>query len=168
MGEVKAPERRCMAPQWTHNTEPEMTEPDTISVIIPTFNRSTTIMRAINSVKAQTYAHIELIIVDDGSTDDTARIIAADRDKRIVYLENPSNRGISYSRNIGVSISSGNYIAFLDSDDAWHPDKLQMQYSLLTSLPEHFGLVYCGMTIFQADRTDRDRLPIMSGGVHRE
>jgi glycosyltransferase involved in cell wall biosynthesis len=107
-----------------------------ISVIIPTFNRSNVVRRAIDSVLLQTYKNFELIIVDDGSTDDTHDIL---KDyivsERIIYVRS-ENKGVSAARNLGVSLSNGEYISFLDSDDEWLPCKLQMQIDLIKQGPE--------------------------------
>lgn len=113
-----------------------------VSVIIPTYNRAATIERSITSVLAQTYQDIEVIIVDDGSTDETKAIVKQMDDPRIVYLRSFKNRGQSNARNVGIRRSRGDYIAFQDSDDVWLPDKLEKQLLLFEKNPET-GLVYC-------------------------
>lgn len=100
-----------------------------VSVIIPVYNGEQTIKRAITSVLAQTYRHFEMIIVDDHSTDQTATIVSrlAKNDPRIKYYRNEKNKGVAETRNFGYSKASGEYIAFLDSDDEWKPRKLELQ-----------------------------------------
>ncbi len=106
-----------------------------ISVIIPTFNRARTIERAMISVFRQTHPALEIIIVDDASTDETPEILEEYEDK-IKIITNPSNRGVSYSRNVGIEAACGDWIAFLDSDDRWDKHKLETQKVFHESNPE--------------------------------
>lgn len=94
------------------------------SVIIPTYNRGHTLARAIESVLAQTVRDYEIIVVDDGSTDDTAELL---EEYRVKILRFEQNGGVAKARNRGVSAANGEWIAFLDSDDWWEPNKLQLQ-----------------------------------------
>lgn len=112
-----------------------------VSVIIPTYNRGYIIERAIASVQNQTYSEIEILIVDDGSTDNTQDLISKISDNRIRYIKNPKNCGVSHTRNLGIAASKGKYIAFQDSDDIWKPEKLQKQMERITK--EDYGMVYC-------------------------
>ncbi|KKP77930.1 MAG: Glycosyl transferase family 2 [candidate division WS6 bacterium GW2011_GWF1_35_23] len=102
-----------------------------ISVIIPAYNRAHTLDRAVQSVINQTYTNWELIIVDDASTDDTENLVKKYIDEKIKYYRNSVNKQKSYSRNRGVKVSVGEYVAFLDSDDEWLPEKLERQISSL-------------------------------------
>lgn len=112
-----------------------------VSVIIPTYNRAELVRRAVESVLAQTYKNIEVIVIDDGSTDDTASLLAPYL-KHIVYVLESNNGGsVGRARNIGIKHSKGDYLAFLDSDDEWLPDKLEKQVSLLKSPNVH--IAYC-------------------------
>ncbi|MCS5712447.1 glycosyltransferase [Candidatus Berkiella aquae] len=101
-----------------------------VSIIIATYNRKTFLQQAIASVFKQTYQDFELIIVDDGSTDDTASMVAEFNDPRLHYIYQ-GNHGRSYARNIALNLVKGEYIAFLDSDDLYLPHKLQLQVAYL-------------------------------------
>jgi len=102
-----------------------------VSVIIPTYNRSALLREAIDSVLAQTFSNWELIIVDDGSTDNTVELIHAIQDPRIHIFTVPHCGNIATLRNIGVQKSAGNWISFLDSDDLWVPEKLEIQLAAM-------------------------------------
>lgn len=104
-----------------------------VSVIIPTYNREHLISNSIQSVLAQTYKDFELIIVDDGSSDNTEEVVLSFKDERIRFIKQPVNRGVSAARNTGIKAARGSYIAFLDSDDEWLPQKLELQLELLDS-----------------------------------
>ena len=104
-----------------------------VSIIMPTFNRADTIMRAIRSVQSQTFEDWELIVVDDGSTDNTAaRIEGCDPRLKLIRQE---NQGTAGARNTGLCASDGSYIAFLDSDDEWLPHHLTLCVSFLEAFP---------------------------------
>nr|MCR5451938.1 glycosyltransferase [Lachnospiraceae bacterium] len=96
-----------------------------VSVIIPTYNRAYCLKNAIDSILSQTYPHLELIIVDDGSTDNTTELINSYNDDRLRYLKLDKNAGQSAARNIGLENSKYDLISFHDSDDIWHKDKLE-------------------------------------------
>ena len=96
-----------------------------VSVIVPTFNRGWILKEAIDSVLAQNFKDFELIVIDDGSTDNTPDILNSYKDDIMAFSQN--NRGVSASRNRGIALSSGRFIAFLDSDDLWMPNKLSIQ-----------------------------------------
>lgn len=102
-------------------------EKGVVSVIIPTYNRAALITRAINSVLKQSVKNTECIVVDDGSSDDTGRIVQAIKDSRIVYERLKVNGGSCAARNRGTVLAKGEYIAFLDSDDVWHEDYIEKQ-----------------------------------------
>lgn len=104
---------------------------DKISVIIPTFNRGHLIIKSIKSVLNQTYPNIEVLVVDDGSTDNTEKLIKNFGSNRIKYIKIKKNLGASHARNIGIINASGRYISFQDSDDVYHIDKLEKQYNNL-------------------------------------
>ncbi|NIP38549.1 MAG: glycosyltransferase [Candidatus Dadabacteria bacterium] len=105
------------------------------TVIIPTFNREDFISSAVDSVLGQTFYNFELLIVDDGSTDNTAQMLNEYSDNRIRYFYQ-ENRGISSARNKGIEESKGKYIAFLDSDDRWIPEKLERVSEYINKFPD--------------------------------
>ena len=115
----------------------------TLSVIMPTYNRKDYLEDTIQSVFNQSWkgGNIELIIVDDASTDGTDMYIKSLKNEKIKYIKNKSNQGGAKSRNIGVENSSGEYIAFIDSDTIWYKDKLDKQFPLLLEHPNK--IVYC-------------------------
>jgi len=97
-----------------------------VSVILPTYNRAHLLDRSIKSVLKQTYENFELIVVNDGSSDEIERRVKEYQklDKRIKYVKNDKNLGVSSARNIGIKIAKGEFIAFQDDDDEWLPLKL--------------------------------------------
>ncbi|MBX2828726.1 MAG: glycosyltransferase [Flavobacteriaceae bacterium] len=104
-----------------------------VSIITPSYNAEAFITQNIESVLAQSYENWEHIIVDDASSDKTAVLIQsyAGKDDRIRWVVNPENRGAAYSRNLATEMAKGDYIAFLDSDDWWHPQKLESQIQFM-------------------------------------
>ena len=104
-----------------------------VSVIMPAYNCAEYIGDSIRSVQAQTYTDWELIIADDNSKDDTVRIVKkfADADSRIVLIESQENLGPAGARNKAIEAASGTYMAFLDSDDIWHAEKLERQTAFM-------------------------------------
>lgn len=107
-----------------------------VSVIIPTYNRRQFLARSISSVLDQTYRDLELIIADDASNDGTREFVLGLSDRRVRYLPLPANRGSCAAKNAAVKIAKAQYIAFLDSDDAWHPTKLERQLQVIASDPD--------------------------------
>lgn len=105
-----------------------------VSVIIPTYNRATYVTQAIESALLQSYVPVEIVVVDDGSTDDTQRVLAP-YSERINYIYQ-GNQGEAVARNTGIAASCGDYVAFLDSDDVWFSSKLSKQMSYLSAHPE--------------------------------
>ncbi|MBN1507463.1 MAG: glycosyltransferase family 2 protein [Sedimentisphaerales bacterium] len=120
-----------------------------VSVIIPTYNRREMVTRAIDSVTAQTQTDLEVIVVDDGSTDDTAEVVRGMSDKRIRYVFR-SNGGPAGARNLGLARAKGQYVAFLDSDDFWPPRYLEMMLLHLDAQPA-FGGAYSAITLVRPD-----------------
>ena len=125
-----------------------------VSVVLPTFNRSRLLIDALDSVVHQTYSPIEVIVVDDGSQDDTkarfdAWALKQDATLKATYIYQ-QNQGGNVARNRGIEAAQGQFVAFLDSDDLWHPEKLQSQISVFSDEPE-FGAVYCGVRHVDAE-----------------
>lgn len=116
-----------------------------VSVIIPVYNRENLIKKSIDSVLCQTYKNLEVIIIDDESTDNTGEVVKQINDERIKYYKNEKNLGPSGSRNKGIELSEGEFIAFQDSDDEWKMDKLEKQVILILNSPGSIAAVYCGM-----------------------
>lgn len=110
----------------------------TVSVIMPTYNREELLPRAIDSVLSQTYKDFEFIIIDDGSTDNTLQLLKkyADKDNRIRVFRNDKNRGIAFSRERGLEVARGKYIAIMDSDDISLPNRLEKQTAYLDAHPD--------------------------------
>lgn len=120
----------------------------TISVIIPAFNYARYLGEAIDSVFAQTYPALEVIVVDDGSTDDTPAVLATYGDR--IRTIRQQNQGVSSARNSGIAAARGEYVAFLDADDLWQPAKLEAQMARFDADPS-LGLVHCGAESFDAE-----------------
>ncbi|MGG7036140.1 MAG: glycosyltransferase family 2 protein [Flavobacterium sp.] len=120
---------------------------DLVSIITPAFNSEKFIAETIRSVQNQTYAHWEMIIADDGSTDNTTALVSSfsEKDKRIKLIRLTVNSGTGIARNTALNEAKGKYIAFLDSDDVWKPEKLQKQIDFLyeNDLPFTFSFYDC-------------------------
>ncbi len=112
-----------------------------VSVIITTYNRGDKLGRAIENILKQTYQRFELIIVDDGSTDNTEDVVKSFADERVRYIKNDTNKGVSFARNVGIANSHGNYIVYQDDDDLCRLDKLEKQTDYLKK-HENVGMVY--------------------------
>ena len=140
-----------------------------VSVVIPTHNRAALLPRAIGSVLAQTYSHLECIVVDDASTDDTPHVVQQFVDERLIYLRHETNRYASAARNTGIAHARGELIAFLDDDDEWLPDKLARQVAFMQGLPKDVGMVYCWMDYFDdQDHLVREHHPTLKGHVFEQ
>lgn len=121
-----------------------------ISVIIPSYNRADRLSHAVNSVLDQTLPVLEILIVDDGSTDDTAEKFR--KLPEPVRVITKANGGVSSARNVGIGQARGEWIAFLDSDDAWHPQKLEKQVAALAA--EQTEICFCGISNEDNERYD--------------
>lgn len=122
-----------------------------VSVILPTYNRLESLLAACRSVLDQSFRDLELIVVDDGSSEDIQAALAPLEDPRVVYHRQPRNGGASAARNAGLLLARGRYIAFQDSDDLWLPGKLERQVALLESLPAQVGVVTGGKILYGCD-----------------
>ena len=123
-----------------------------VSVIVPTYNRCGLILRAIDSILRQQYDHLEVIVVDDGSTDDTASVIAnlSAQHPQIVYLANTHRKGPSGARNTGLEAAKGGYVAFLDSDDVWDDHHLSEGVGFLQAHPQ-IGVLFGNFTVADSE-----------------
>lgn len=146
------PKRRFLA---------EAGKPGLISVVIPCYNRAHIVRETLDSVLAQSYPDLEILIIDDGSTDNTWGVITTYNDSRIRYFYQ-NNGGLSAARNTGLEVARGEFIAFVDSDDLWYPWKLAAQIEIFKRHPE-VGLIWSDMSTFAtlsggilADRHLRD------------
>lgn len=110
-----------------------------VSVIIPTYKRAALVPRAIESVRRQTYRNIEILVVDDGSPDNTTSVVQAIPDSRIRYLRHETNKGLPAARNTGIRAAIGEFIAFLDDDDEWREEKLEKQLKAI----KNYDAVLC-------------------------
>lgn len=119
----------------------------TISIIIPTFNRENVIIRSIESALNQTYTNIEVMIIDDGSIDDTKNKIKLIQDGRIRYIKFRKHKGGNYARNIGIIKAKGRYISFLDSDDVFYSYKLEKQMNNM--IDKKSDLDFCKMELYR-------------------
>lgn len=126
---------------------------ETVSVIIPTYNREKTIKRAIESALNQTFSLLEVLVCDDGSTDKSREIVEKIKDARVEWLEGKHSGLPAVARNRGIKKSKGKWIAFLDSDDWWEKDKLQKQLKLAETT--HFGVVCSNAYTIKPDSKHR-------------
>jgi glycosyltransferase involved in cell wall biosynthesis len=142
-----------------------------VSIIIPTYNRERLISRSVKSVLNQTYQDFELIIVDDGSTDNTGELVAGFDDGRIRYIRHEQNRGEAAARNTGIKAARYDYIAYQDSDDEWLPEKLARQIELLENASPRVGVVYTGF--WRVENGGKTYIPFSwvtqkNGDIHKE
>ena len=129
-----------------------------ISVITPCYNGEKFIGDAIESVINQTYQNWEIIIIDDGSTDDSKEIVDKYRmDQRIKYVQHDANKGIAKTKNTGIRLARGDYLAFLDQDDIWLPSKLELQANCFKNQEEDVGMICTGM-IFTDEKLQYQRI----------
>src|SRR2546427_10997567 len=147
--------------------------PPSVSVVIPVYNGEQFLADAIQSVLDQTYQNFEVIVVDDGSTDGSAAV--AKRFGEAIRYVHKANGGVSKARNTGIAAARGTYLAFLDQDDLWLPDKLAAQVAYLDSHPE-IGAVYCQCEVkgkgwwlrsglYYAEPVKGDLVCLMRGGT---
>lgn len=139
-----------------------------VSVVIPVYNREALVARAIDSVLGQTFEDFEVLVVDDASTDGTPGVVRQYDDERVRYLRQKTNRGVSAARNRALREARGAFIAFLDSDDTWMPEKLELQVRRFQELPEDVGLLYTGVETVEGDGGGRIDRPAYRGDVYRE
>jgi glycosyltransferase involved in cell wall biosynthesis len=125
-----------------------MTESPLVSVVIPTRDRNVGVRRAVASVLRQTLTDLEIIVVDDGSVDPTREALGSViSDTRLTFHRNESATGPSAARNVGAELARGSFVAYLDSDDEWHPTKLERQVAALRGPDRDAGLSMCGFEV---------------------
>ncbi|MGE4559136.1 MAG: glycosyltransferase family 2 protein [Desulfobulbus sp.] len=137
-----------------------------VSVVIPSYNYGKFLKQAFDSVVNQTYANLEIIIVDDGSSDDTQEIVRplVESFNNLRYIRHEANKGLPATRNTGINASNGEYIAILDADDEWLPEKIQKQVEFLNANPD-IGMVSCGYLLKDTVKgIEREYLPADYGG----
>lgn len=135
-----------------------------VTVAVSTYNREKYINDCINSVLEQSYQDFELIIIDDGSTDNTRDVVQKYNDPRIKYYYQ-NNSGQNSARNAGINYASADYVALMDSDDVWHPEKLEKQVEILEENPD-IGLVYCGTELIDKNGKSCGRKPLVTHSGH--
>jgi glycosyltransferase involved in cell wall biosynthesis len=143
---------------------PERDSPSLVSIIIPTYNRSNLLRLTVESVLAQTYPNIEIIVIDDGSTDDTEAVMASYAG-RVIYVK--QEHGATNGRYKGFQMASGEYINFLDHDDLIMPTKIERQVQILDSQPE-IGLVHCGYYYMDKDGDFLEAVSFLPAGTLEE
>ena len=143
-----------------------MTDPGLVSVVIATYNGASRIAAAIDSVRSQTYPSWEVIVAVDGSSDNTAEVVQGFGDKRISVVSLPVNQGPAAARNAAFAETKGEFIAYLDDDDAWLPDKLSTQVAMLSSDPD-LGLVHGGVIDVMEDGRRLVRMPPRDAASYR-
>ncbi|MEX2514714.1 MAG: glycosyltransferase family 2 protein [Candidatus Paceibacterota bacterium] len=128
-----------------------------VSVIIPAYNSARFIEATINSVLSQSYDNIEIIVVDDGSTDRTRYVVEGiqKKDKRVKYFFQQNSGGPASPKNTGFKQSTGEYIAYLDHDDEWLPNKLEKQLALFNDTQSNLGLISCSAYIYEGKKMTR-------------
>jgi glycosyltransferase involved in cell wall biosynthesis len=141
-----------------------------VSVIVPAWNAAGTLRQTLESAAAQTHRNLEILIVDDGSTDATGDIAgqfcASDSRARLIRQD---NRGVAAARNCAIEAATGHFIAPLDADDLWHPDKIECQLDTFAANPPAVGLVYCWYRMVDREGRVTEPLwaPVMEGAIFR-
>jgi len=140
-----------------------------VSVIVPTYNRAHRIRRCLDSVLGQTISPYEVIVVDDASTDDTTSVVKSISDERLRLIIMPSNKGAQAARNVGIKNAQGDYIAFLDSDDEWVPEKLEWQMKEIAIRGKPCVIHGAGW-IYKEQENTREIFPMprLNGFVYKE
>jgi len=136
---------------------------DLVSVVIPSYKRPHMLGRALKSVLSQTYDNLEIIVVNDDPETDLDRITVLD--DRIKLINHEKNRGAPAARNTGIKNSTGEYIAFLDDDDEWLPEKIEKQVKKFEELDSNYGIVYCWWKIIKKEKTI-EKTPEKKGDIY--
>jgi glycosyltransferase involved in cell wall biosynthesis len=140
-----------------------------ITVVIPIFNGAATIKRAVDSVVAQSHSNLEIIIVDDGSTDGADGLIEQWSIERLTVIKHAQNRGAAAARNTGIAAARGNWVAFLDADDCWHPSKIERQVDALGAHGNSsFRACATGFVLHKQGRTRTVRVDLSPSQFRRD
>jgi glycosyltransferase involved in cell wall biosynthesis len=141
-----------------------------VSVVVPTHNRAGLLPTAIRSVLNQTFPDFEIVVVDDGSIDNTWEVRREFQDTRIRWLRHDVPRGGAAARNTGIAHSKGEFIAFLDDDDEWYPEKLARQMEVMVRAPAKVAAIYSGYLVVDKDsgRICRRRIPSARGNLRQK
>jgi glycosyltransferase involved in cell wall biosynthesis len=140
------------------------------TVIIPAYNRANLLREAIQSVFDQTFKDFELIVVDDYSTDHTAETVCSFEDERVHYVVNDHSKGVAGARNAGIFRAQGEWIAFLDADDVWLPEKLKRLFEKIQKVDAEIGLIYTGHVIYDFDKKQEGYVfvPVKEGWIQND
>lgn len=140
-----------------------------VSVVIPTYNRAESVGDTVQSALNQTHDDLEVIVVDDGSTDETSSVLSNyETDPRVRIVRHETNRGISAARNSGIETADGEFICQLDDDDQWMPEKVEKQLECFEDLGEEYGVVYTGGIRYNNGQEVGRRVPKQRGNIYPE
>lgn len=145
-----------------------------VGVVIPTYKRSEMLTRAIDSVLNQTYRVVECIVVNDNAPNDEYSLVLYEvlkqykSDSRFRFIEQKEHKNGAAARNVGIRESKGEYISFLDDDDFWEPNKLEIQVECLSQLPQVWGAVSCLMKLYKNNVLAEANFPYRSGDLHQK
>lgn len=136
------------------------TDQPLVTAVVPAYNAEGVIRETLESVSAQTYRNLEIIVVDDGSSDGTCAVVEdwARRDPRVRLIRQP-NAGVGAARNTGIAAAKGKYIAPIDADDVWHPDKTRAQVTVMEKWGDKAGFAYCWTRLINEDSEFKDFQP---------
>ena len=137
-----------------------------VSVVIPTCTRPHLIKRTVDSVLKQTFQDFEIIIVDDGLKERAEEVVKNIKDERIKYIQHEVNKGGGAARNTGIKATQGDYIAFLDDDDEWAPDKLEKQINLFEKTDKDVGFCYTAVNNIYDEKFEKSNVPDGTGDYH--
>jgi len=136
-----------------------------VSVILPTYKRPEKLKRAVDSALSQTYKNLEIFVINDDPETDITKTITSDK---VICINNPRNLGAAESRNIAIRASNGDYIAFLDDDDSWLPNKIEKQVEKFKELDDDYGVIYTWEKIITNNRNGKERCPKKEGWIHED
>jgi len=139
-----------------------------VSIVIPTYNRTDFLKRALKSVLEQSFQNYEVLVVDDCSRENVQEVLKELKDNRLRYLRHETNQGEAISRNTAIQAAQGEYIAFLDDDDEWMPEKLELQIDFMDKAPESTGAVYSEFLWMNSEDgrfLGRRKIPMKNGHI---